>query len=305
MAKFVLKRLAYSIVVIVATTAFVFVMSRATGDPRHLFLSEYSTAQDWERWGRELGLDKPIVAQYFIWLSRAAVGDFGESIQQRKPALDVIVERVPASAQLGMGAFLFAIVLGIPLGVVSAIRRGSLLDYIGRTFALLGQALPVFWLGLVLILIFAVRLELLPTGRRGGIDHLVLPVISLGWLSAAGFLRLTRSAMLEVLDSEFIKLARAKGVTGWVVVWKHGFRNALIAPLTFAGLLLAAWIAGAVVTETVFSWPGLGQLAVQSVFGLDFPVMTGIVFFVTLAYLGVNFLIDVLYAWIDPRIRYQ
>lgn len=304
MLKFILKRLAYTLAVIVIATLFVFVLSRQSGDPRHLFLSEMTSQKQWDDWGRDMGLDRPVIVQYWLWLGKAARGDFGESVQQRRPALDVVVERVPATLELAAGAFIFAIVTGMPLGVLSAVWRGSILDYAARTFALLGQALPVFWLGLLLILFFSVRLDWLPTSRRGGIDHLILPSISLGWLFASSFLRLTRSAMLEVLDSEFIKLARAKGVSGRSVIWKHAFRNALIPTLTFAGLLIAALITGAVVTETVFSWPGLGQLAVNSVFQLDFPVMTTIVFFITLGYLAMALLIDLAYAFIDPRIRY-
>ena len=304
MAKFIVRRLAYTVAVVVLVTLFVFVLSRQSGDPRHLFLSEMTTQKQWDDWGREMGLDRPVIIQYWVWIAKAAHGDFGESVQQRRPALDVVVERVPATLELAAGAFIFAVATGIPLGVLSAIQRGSILDYAARTFALLGQALPVFWLGLLLILLFSVCLDWLPTSRRGGIDHLVLPSIALGWLFASSFLRLTRSAMLEVLDSEFIKLARAKGISGRSVIWKHAFRNALIPTLTFAGLLIAALITGAVVTETVFSWPGLGQLAVNSVFQLDFPVMTTIVFFITLGYLAMALLIDLAYAFIDPRIRY-
>lgn len=304
MVKFIVRRLAYTVAVLLLATALVFVLSRQSGDPRHLFLSEMTTQKQWDEWGREMGLDRPVVVQYGIWLSKAVRGDFGESVQQRKPALDVVIERVPATLELGAGAFIFAMVTGIPLGVLSAVRRGSIIDYVARTFALVGQALPVFWLGLLLILFFAVRLEWLPTSRRGGLDHLILPSISLGWLFASSFLRLTRSAMLEILDSEYIKFARSKGVSNRMIIWKHAFRNAVIPTLTFAGLLIAGLITGAVVTETVFSWPGLGLLAVNSVFQLDFPVMTAVVFFITLGYLIVAFLIDISYALIDPRIRF-
>jgi peptide/nickel transport system permease protein len=200
---------------------------------------------------------------------------------------------------------MFAVLVGVPLGVLSAVKRGALLDYVGRTFALFGQALPPFWLGIMLILIFAVQLQWLPTSRRGGIDHYILPTITLGWVAASGFLRLLRSAMLEVLDSEFVKLARAKGASGASVVWKHAFRNAILAPLTYAGLLLAGFMTGTVVTETVFAWPGLGRLAVQSVYDNDFPLMTGVVLIFAGMYVAVAFIVDVAYAYFDPRIRYQ
>lgn len=305
MKTFFLRRLTYSVILLLATTIFVFIMSRQSGDPRHLFLSEQSTQAEWDAWGVELGLDKPLWQQYVIWLGNAVTGDFGESIRQRKPSLDVVIERIPATLELALGSFLFSIITGIPLGVLSALKRGSLLDYIGRTFALIGQAAPVFWLGIVLVLIFSVNLGWLPVARRGGWEHYILPSVTLGWLFASSFLRLTRSAMLEVLDSEFIKFARAKGVDNNVVIWKHAFRNALLPSLTYAGLLLAGLITGAVITETIFSWPGLGSLAVTSVLQLDFPVLTAVVFVITLAYAGMALFIDLLYAVADPRIRLE
>ena len=303
--RFAVRRFFYMIVVLVATTMLVFGLSRAAGDPRFLFMDEYTSTESWEAWGKEMGLDRPLIVQYTIWLSKAMRGDFGVSLNQRRPVLDVIMQRVPATLQLSVGAYMFAVLVGVPLGVLSAVKRGTLLDYVGRTFALFGQALPPFWLGIMLILIFAVQLQWLPTSRRGGIDHYILPTITLGWVAASGFLRLLRSAMLEVLDSEFVKLARAKGVSGTSVVWKHAFRNAILAPLTYAGLLLAGFMTGTVVTETVFAWPGLGRLAVQSVYDNDFPLMTGVVLIFAGMYVAVAFIVDVAYAYVDPRIRYQ
>ena len=305
MRVFLARRLIYSIVLILATTVFVFIMSRQSGDPRHLFMNEQSTQAEWDAWGVELGLDKPLYLQYVIWLGNALTGDFGESIRQRRPALDVVVERIPATLELAAGSFIFSMVTGIPLGVFSALKRGSILDYAGRTFALVGQAAPVFWLGIVLVLIFSVNLEWLPVARRGGIDHYILPSVTLGWLFASSFLRLTRSAMLEVLDSEFIMFARAKGVHNTRVIWKHAFRNALLPSLTYAGILMAGLITGAVITETIFSWPGLGSLAVTSVLQLDFPVLTAVVCVITVAYAGMSIIVDFTYALADPRIRLE
>ena len=305
MRVFLARRLIYSIVLILATTVFVFIMSRQSGDPRHLFMNEQSTQAEWDAWGVELGLDKPLYLQYVIWLGNALSGDFGESIRQRRPALDVVVERIPATLELAAGSFIFSMVTGIPLGVFSALKRGSILDYAGRTFALVGQAAPVFWLGIVLVLIFSVNLEWLPVARRGGIDHYILPSVTLGWLFASSFLRLTRSAMLEVLDSEFIMFARAKGVQNTRVIWKHAFRNALLPSLTYAGILMAGLITGAVITETIFSWPGLGSLAVTSVLQLDFPVLTAVVCVITVAYAGMSIIVDFTYALADPRIRLE
>lgn len=304
MQKFIFRRLVYMIIVVVLSTMFVFTLSRLAGDPRSLFLSEYTTKADWEAWGKEFGLDKPLFAQYFIWLGKAVLGDFGTSLRDQIPAFDVIKSRFPATLQLSAAAFVFALITGVPLGVLSAVKRSTIWDYIGRFFALGGQSVPGFWLGVMLILLFSVQLDLLPAARRGGPDHFILPAITLGWGAAAGFTRLIRSAMLQELDSQFVMFARAKGVRMRTVIWKHAFKNAIIVPITFSGLLAAAYITGTVVTETVFSWPGLGRLAVDAVFNNDFPVMTGVVLFFTVIYVGVNLFVDISYALIDPRIRY-
>ena len=304
MLLFLIRRFIAGLAVIVMVSFLVFTMSRLTGDPRELYTDEYTTPEFYEALGKELGLDKPLVVQYLIWASKAAKGDFGKSLFARTSARNVIQERIPATLQLTGGAFLFALLTGIPLGVLSAVKRGSAWDYIGRTFALFGQALPAFWLGVMLIFIFGVKLGWLPTFGRGDWTHYILPSVTLGWGASAAFLRLTRSSMLEVLDSEYVRFARAKGVGSNRVIWKHAFRNALIAPLTFAGVLLPAFLTGAVVTETVFAWPGLGRLAVQAIFNNDFPVLTGVVMIFATIYVIFSFVIDVLYAFVDPRIRY-
>ena len=195
-------------------------------------------------------------------------------------------------------------ILATPLGVLSAVKRGTVWDYLGRIIALTGQSMPGFWLGIVLIMFFSVQLGWFPTGRQGGLDSYVLPMVTLGWFPAAAMLRLTRSAMLEVLNAEFVTLARAKGVSQSMVIWKHVFRNALITPLTYASLLIAGFITGSVITETVFAWPGLGRLGVQSVTNNDFPLMAAIVLMTAVIYVGANFIVDLLYAVVDPRIRY-
>jgi len=303
LAKYIGRRLLYSVAVLFVTSIIVFGLSRAAGDPRHIFLTEYSTQADWDAWGKQYGLDKPFFIQYIIWMGNAARGDFGTSLRDHVNARLVIQERIPATLHLTVGSFIMAIVVGLPLGVMSAVKRGTLWDYIGRTWALLGQALPPYWLGVMLVLLFAVVLDWLPSGRKGDWTHYVLPAVTLGWGAASGMLRLTRSAMLEVLDSEYVKLARAKGVGMNGIIWKHALKNAIIAPLTYSGLLLGGLLTGTVITETVFSWPGLGRLAVTAVFNNDFPVLTGVVLLVTVIYLTVNLMTDVLYAVIDPRIR--
>lgn len=305
MIVFILTRLLWGLLAVIAATVLVFTLSRVQGDPRNLYLTGYVTEEIYEAWGEKWGLDKPLIVQYGLWLGRAFKGDFGTSLRAGRNAYGVVMERVPATLQLALSAWIFAFLVGIPLGVLSAVKRGSVWDYAGRTFALFGQALPPFWLGIMMILIFSVRLNWLPAGTRGGIDHFIMPSITLGWLAASGNLRIMRSAMLEVLDSEYVKLARAKGVSSWQVVWKHALRNAIIPPLTFAGLILAGFLAGTVVTETVFAWPGLGRLAVDAVLQNDFPVMTGAVLVFTVIYIAVTLFTDILYAWVDPRIRYR
>ena len=283
----------------------IFGMSRAVGDPRVLLLDDYSTKDDWDRLGRELGLDKPYYEQYGIFVKEALKGEFGESIQQWRPAMHIILERLPATIQLGVAAFVLSLIVGVPLGILSAVKRGSLLDQFSRVIALIGQSAPPFWLGIMLMFFFAVQLDWLPPFGREGPKSVILPAITLGWFYAAANLRLIRSAMLDVLDSEYIKLARAKGVSSRSIILKHAFRNALIPPLTFAGVTVGALGTGSLVTETVFAWPGLGKLTVDSLFGLDYPLLQGVVIIFTLMYVGASFLVDVLYAYIDPRIRYN
>lgn len=314
MKTFILRRLVFMVLTVIAATMIVFSMSRLQGDPRYLFLaSAQASTEAWDAWGKEWGLDKPLPLQYFIWLGKAMTGDFGKSLKSGYESTEMIRIFAPASIQLGLAAWVFVLITGVPIGVLSAVKRGSMWDLIGRTFAVFGQALPPFWLGIMLILIFSVQLELLPPGTRGNenigflerLTYLVLPAITLGWLASAGLMRLVRSSMLEVLDSEFVKLARAKGVGTTSVIWKHAFKNALIPPLTFAALIMAGFIAGTVVTETVFAWPGLGFMTFQAIINNDFPVMTTAVMVFTLLYVSMVFIVDILYAFVDPRIRYS
>ena len=307
MARFLVRRLLYSLVTIILASLLVFALSRMSGDPRLLFLSGYIHITDevWDAWGVKLGLDKPLPMQYLIWLGKTFTGDWGVSIDNGIPVLELIMTRLPVTLKLTAGGFLFAIVVGVPLGVLSGVYRGSFLDYAGRTFAILGQSVPAFWLAIVFILIFAVKLELLPAAGQGGFSHFIMPSIVLGWFGSAGFLRLTRSAMLDVMDSEYVKLARAKGVSNIAIIWKHAFRNALIAPLTYGGLLLAGFATGTVLTETIFAWPGLGRLTLNAVYANDFPLLQGSVLIFALMYIFFAFVLDMIYAFVDPRIRYS
>ncbi len=310
MRNFLARRVVYAIIAILGATLVIFGLSRLSGDPLDLFLDEYGGAlaeETRERLRAELALDQNVAVQYAIWVGRYARGEFGESLLHQRPVLTVVQERFWASIQLGILGWTFGTLLGVPLGIVSAVQRGRLMDYVARGIALVGQAAPVFWVGIMAILIFSGELEWLPSGTRGdgfSIPHYVLPSIVLGWLPAAAYLRLTRSSMLEVLESEYVKFARAKGVDYKRVIWKHAFRNALIPPLTLSGLILIGFINGTTVIETVFSWPGLGRVAVQAVQGNDFPLISAITFLTVVLYVVVVLAMDVLYAILDPRIRY-
>lgn len=303
----------FIIISMMGATLVIFTLSRMAQDPRELFVPDSGygiSPQAWEKIGNELGFDKPVVVQYFIWIGKLFRGDFGESLSLQTPVRDVIWSRIGATIQLAVGGWIFAILLGVPIGVLAATRRGTFWDYIARGFALFGQALPQFFIGIILILIFAVTLQWLPVGTRGeggfSIQYYILPSVTLGWLPAAGIMRLTRSAMLEILDSEYIKLARAKGVSSWNVIWKHALRNSLIPPLTSALLLMAGFLNGAVVVESIFAWPGVGWIALfRAVYDNDFPLLLGAVFVFIAIYLVFALMADILYALIDPRIRYS
>ena len=304
MQKYLVRRLALAVVTLLAVSLIIFILSRSAGDPVSLMLDEYSTQQDIDRMMAKLGTDKPYYQQYFIFLRDAFRGDFGVSIKEGRPVTDVILERAPATLYLGATAFIVSLLVGIPLGILSSVKRGSLIDQVGKVVALLGQSAPPFWLGIMLIIFFAVSLRIFPAFGREDWNSIFLPAITLGWYYAAANLRLVRSAMLDVLDSEYIKLARAKGVPYRGVVLRHAFRNALIPPLTFAGVTLGALVTGSLVVETVFAWPGLGKLAIDALYAFDYPLLQGVVVVFTLLYVLVAFMVDVLYAYIDPRIRY-
>ena len=311
MTRFLIRRLFFALLSVIGATAFVFALSRMAGDPVLLYAKPAgygNTEEMLDNLRKKLGTDKPLVVQYAKWVGQMLRGDLGRTLRVERPVISVIREKLPNTFQLAFAGWLLATIVGIPLGVISAVKRGTIFDYLGRGFSLFGQALPAFWVGVVLILIFAVKLGWFPPAFKGdgiSIKHFVLPAITIGWGAAAGYTRLTRSAMLEILDSEFIKLARAKGLSNSMVIWKHALRNALLAPLTYSFLLLAGLLNGAVVAEVVFAWPGLGRVAlVEAVGSNDFPLLTGAVLVFILIYLIVSLFADLLYAWIDPRIRY-
>jgi peptide/nickel transport system permease protein len=300
--RFLLSRILQALVTLWLLTMVAFVMTRLTGDPLDVLLDARATEDDRKAMASVLGLDRPLPVQYAIYLGHAVLGNFGDSFKTRRPALTMVMERLPLTLELGTTAFLVSLVIAVPIGVISAVRRDTSVDALGKIIALLGQSFPTFWLGLMLILLFAVTLEWLPASGAGGPAHLVLPSITLGWFTVAGIMRLVRSAMLDTLGQEYVVTARAKGLRESGVVWKHVLRNALIPPLTYAGLIFVGLLAGAVVTETVYAWPGVGQLVIESVAFRDFPVIQVILLLFGVMYVGMNLVIDLLYVWIDPRI---
>ena len=305
MQRFIVGRVIQSIVSMFVVSIVVFALVRLSGDPIQIMMPAEASKADIELVRAHLGLDRPWTVQYWRFLTQALQGDFGRSVRFRRPALDLVAERYGATLELGGLAVFIVIAVAIPVGVYSAVRRGSALDYAARAFAALGQAVPPFWLGLVLVLIFGVLLHLLPTSGRGTPLHVLLPGITLGWFAVAGLMRLTRSSMLDVLGSEYVKLARIKGLPERRVIWRHAFKNAALPVVTFAALLFVALLNGSIIVETVFGWPGLGLLVIEAVDSRDYPIVQTVVLFLSAMYIGVNLLVDILYAYLNPKIRYS
>ncbi len=305
MWRYLLGRVLQTFLSMLVVISIVFVLTRLSGNPVHLLLDVNATERDEAILMRYLGLDQPLPIQYGIYVKNIATGDFGKSILTRRPVTEHIWERLPATVELGFVAMVLSILIGVPLGVYSAVRRGGILDSGARVFAVLGQSMPTFWLGLMLILLFGVMLRVLPAGGRGGPQHLILPAFTLGYFTSAAILRLTRSSMLEVLGSDYIKFARLKGLHEQVVLWKHGLKNALLPVITFAVMLFVQFLGGAVVTETVFAWPGLGRLILESITTRDYPIVQAGVLVLSALFLTGNLFVDVLYSYLNPRIRHH
>ena len=309
MQRYLILRFGQSIVALVGVTMLVFFLTRLSGNVLDLMLPIEATPEDFERVEKAWGLDKPIIAQYGIYMWNVLHGDWGQSWKWGAGALEIVLEKFPATAQLAAFTLIVSTTLGLSIGMLVAVKKDSPFDWGGKIIALLGQSLPSFWLGIVLMWVFAVLLGWLPTSGRGeglgGIKYMIMPAITLGWFNVAALMRLTRSAMLEVLDSEYVKLARIKGLPEWKVIWKHCLRNAAIAPLTYFGLVAGFLMTGSVVTETVFAWPGTGLLAVEAVQSRDYQVVQAVVLFMAGIFIFANLVVDVLYAYLDPRIRYN
>ena len=302
-ATFLATRLARALVAVWLVSTVVFVVMRLSGDPVPLLLPPDAPRSEYARVAKELGTDRPLPVQYGVFLGNAVRGDFGRSIHFRQPAAAVVLGYLPATAQLGLTAFALALVIAIPIGVVSAVRRNSLVDQITMAIALVGQSAPTFFVGILLILVLSLKAGWLPTSGRGDWTHLVLPALTLGAFSMASIARLTRSALLEVLRADYVRTARAKGLRERVVVIKHALRNAAIPIVTITGLQFGTLLGGAVVTETVFAWPGIGRLAIQSIYNRDYPVVQCVVFLSALLFIVINLTVELIYGVLDPRIR--
>jgi len=307
MTSYLTKRLIHSVIIIIGISLAVFMLARLTGDPVSLMVGFDTSKEDREILRKEMGLDRPLFVQYALFLKEAMRGNFGKSIRYEEPATRLVIERIPATIRLLVLTMIWALMMAIPVGIVSALKRNSVFDLLGMGVTFLGQSIPSFWLGIMMIMVVGVHFRLLPISGYGGgsLSNVIMPSITLGAFAMASFARITRSSMLEVLDMDYIQTARAKGVMELHVVIKHALRNALIPIVTILGLHVAHAIGGAVITEQIFAYPGVGWLAVQSIYNRDFPVIQAIVMLVSVGVVAVNFLIDILYTLIDPRIRYD
>jgi len=305
MKKFIVKRAGLALISLFLLSLTIFFLMRVTGDPAVLLAEPGASQADLDAIRKQFGLDQPLWIQYFSFVSHLVRGDFGQSFYYRTDVFELYLSRLPASLLLASAAMAFSLLVGIPTGIIAAVRVNQWWDSVGKIFALLGLSMPSFWVGLIMILFFSVYLGWLPSSGSGTVLHLVMPALALGWVFAASHMRLTRSSMLEVLGSEYVKLARLKGLPEALVISKHAFKNALIPVLTLAGINLVIMVNVAVVVETVFAWPGVGRLLYEGIAFRDFPVVQATVLLGGVMIVVVNLLVDILYAVIDPRIRYE
>jgi peptide/nickel transport system permease protein len=305
MKSFLIRRFFHAILVLVGISLIVFLMLHLTGDPVALMMPMDAKPEDVAALRERMGFNDPLPVQYGRFLARAVQGDFGRSFRSQEPALALLMERMPATLELAAAAMILALALALPAGIAAALRRNSWIDRAGMAFALLGQSMPVYWLGILLILVFAVQLGWFPAGGRGGWSHLVLPAVTLGLYFMARVARFTRSALLEALAQDYVRTARAKGLPEQRVVLLHALKNASLPIVTIIGLDFATLLGGAVITETIFGWPGVGRFTVEAIGIRDFPVVQASVFLLASIFVAANLAVDVIYTWIDPRIRYR
>jgi peptide/nickel transport system permease protein len=305
MTRYVLNRILLGIITLIGVSIIVFVASRLSGDVARLLAAQNATEAELQIIRVRLGLDKPIPVQYLIFIQNSLHGDFGTSISYHQPAMEIVLSRIPATLLLGFTGFVVGNFFGILLGILAAINRSRWVQWGGQTFALLGQAVPGFWTAVMLMLIFAVKLHWFPTSGIGGIQHLILPSIALSWFSVAFVMRITRSSLLDTLNTDYVKLARIKGNPERVVILKHALRNALIPVVMMMGMQLAMLIGGSAFIETVFRWPGVGILMVNSISARDYPLIQAITIVTAAALILIMLLTDILFVYIDPRIKYE
>jgi ABC-type dipeptide/oligopeptide/nickel transport system permease component len=305
MLKYIIKKLPHLIIVVLGVSIITFFIMHLSGDPAQLMLSKEATAEEIAAYSHALGYDQPMHIQYAKFLKGAVQGDFGMSMVHRRSAFQIVIERLPATLELACSAMLFAILVAVPIGVIAAVKRNSLFDYSSMGVALSMQSMPTFWLAIMLVLLFSVTFNIFPTSGRGSFEQLILPTVALGSFYMAMISRLTRSGLLEVLSEDYIRTARAKGVKEYLVVLKHALKNSLIPLVTVVGLEFGRLLGGAVITETVFEWPGVGKLAVTAINQRDYPVVQAVVFVLAVTFVLVNFFTDLLYSYLDPRIRFD
>ncbi len=303
MPLFLFKRFLQAVLVLIGVSFLTFIVAHLTGDPVELMARENATLEDKQELRAFLGLDRPLAEQYLSFVGKAVQGDLGYSFVQRAPVTQLIAERLPATLQLAAAGFLLALLISVPLGIVIALKRNTVWDVVVTALAMVGQAAPGFWIGLMLVVLFAVELQILPVSGYGGPLYLILPAITLALQSAARLTRLVRASMLEVLNADYIRTARSKGLRERTILFIHAFRGAMIPVVTMAGLELAELVSGAFITETIFAWPGVGRLAVNAVYQRDFPLIQGVVLMAAVFFVVINFVVDVLYVVIDPRVK--
>lgn len=303
MIYFLLKRFLQAVLVLVGVSFSTFIVAHLTGDPVELMARENASLEDKQALREFLGLDRPLIEQYLSFVGNAVQGDLGYSFVQRASVTELIAERLPATLELAAAGFLLALLISVPLGIIIALKRNTVWDVVVTALAMIGQAAPGFWIGLMLVVLFAVEWKLLPVSGYGGPLYLILPAITLALQSAARLTRLVRASMLEVLNADYIRTARSKGLGERTVLFIHAFRSAMIPVVTMAGLELAELVSGAFITETIFAWPGVGRLAVNAVYQRDFPLIQGVVLMAAVFFVVINFLVDVLYVVIDPRVK--
>ena len=305
MQRYIVRRVGEAVLALFALSIIIFLMVRLTGDPALLMLPPDAGADALVDIRHSMGLDKPLVTQYGLFIRDYAKGSFGDSLRSKTPVSELIKDRLPNSLKLVGAAAVIVLLISIPLGVLSAVYKGTWIDTLATGFAVLGQAIPVFWLGILMIQLFTVKLGWLPSSGMGGLDHYIMPAFALGFFTVAAIQRLLRSSMLEAMDSEYIKLARIKGLSEFRVVWKHALRNSLISVITLGGIYIAILITLGILVEVVFAWPGMGRLMFQGIVFRDFPVVQAVVLISAAIVIFSSLVVDIAYAYLDPRIRLQ